>query len=152
MGRCRVVEPKLERLPLSDGDFIDVKQRLNAGEYRQVIADTAGPTLIGDRITLDVDKVGLTKIVQYLVGWSLIGLDGKPIPYGPDLPDNVRVSALLAQDPETFMEILNAIDAHEAREDQARAQEKKLRAGVSGSSATSPSPSDATGPSSTSVN
>jgi len=33
MPRCRVVRPGLTRLPLSGGDWVEVRRELNAGEY-----------------------------------------------------------------------------------------------------------------------
>ncbi len=115
MGRCRVVRPDVVRLSISDGDYLDVKKTLNAGEYRDLIAGMAGTSHFGEKAVVDMKKVGITKVLAYLVGWSLVGFDGTPLPYHGDLPEDARLSSLRSLDTSTFTEITDAIDAHEAQ-------------------------------------
>lgn len=136
MGRCRVVHPDVVRVSISDGDYLDVKKHLNAGEYRDLIAGMAGTSHFGEKAVVDMKKVGITKVLAYLAGWSLVGLDGKPLPYNLDLPEESRLTTLRSLDRETFSEIVEAIDAHEAKTETER---KNVRAGESASSAISTS-------------
>jgi hypothetical protein len=103
---CRVVAPGVVRLPLSDGDWIDVKRELNAGEY-------------GDLLTALVDRQPFAKILQYVIGWSLIGLDGNPLPYALDLPETVRRDTIKSLDKQTLRELIAVLDKHEAIEEAA---------------------------------
>lgn len=132
MGRCRVVRPTVVRLPMSDGDFVDVKQALSAGEYVDLLTDMAG-------------RVKFAKLVQYLVGWSLVGLDDQPIPYTPDLPAEERRALLGALDTRTLRELVAVVDRHEAAQEAALTEKKTIPPAAVASSPISPSPAAATG-------
>ena len=123
MARNRFVSGDVVRLPLSDGDFIDVKKELNAGEGRGIYTSLVKEMHFGEKATLDPQQVGLTKILAYIVGWSFVGADSKPVPFS--------ASALNNLDAETYAEIETAIDAHEAAIEKARAERKNGRAGES---------------------
>lgn len=112
MGRCRVVKPESDRLPLSDGDYVDVKRELNAGEYYDLIAAMA-------------ERKPFSKIVQYVIGWSFTGLDGKPLPYAPDMDEQARRDTVSALDKPTLRELIAVIDRHEAEEERAHAEKKR---------------------------
>lgn len=139
MSRCRIVQPEVVRLSLTDGDYIDIKKTLNAGEYRDLIVGMAKPSHFGEAATVDREKVGITKILQYLLGWSLVGLEDKPLPYSPDLPEAARIATLRALDVMTFVEIEQAIDAHEAQNERERTERKNAQSGAVVLLATSPS-------------
>jgi len=126
MGRCRVVQPEVVRLPLSDGDYLDVKKELNAGEYFDLI------TALGERKPF-------SKIVQYVVGWSLTGLAGTPIPYALEMDEHARRDTVRALDKPTLRELIAAVDKHEAAEEAAHAAKKKTGGGAPASSPTSAS-------------
>jgi hypothetical protein len=115
MGRCRVVAPAVERLPLSDGDFVDVNKELNSGQYVEMLGAL-------------VDRKPFAKPLAYLVGWSLVGLDGQPLPYDLDLPEEVRRATIGSLDKATMREITAAIDRHEAAEEAALDAKKKTPA------------------------
>lgn len=115
MGRCRVVSPAIVRLPLSDGDFIDVNQELNAGQYY-------------DLLSALMERKAFSKAIAYIVGWSLIGLDGQPLPYDFDLPEETRRATLAALDKQTIREIVAVLDRHEAAEQAAIDAKKKTPA------------------------
>lgn len=108
MGRCRFVPPEIVRLSLSDGDWLDVKRELNAGEARHIqIRQMATPVLTpGERIQLDPARVMLAEALEYLVAWSLVDTTGQVAA--------ISESALQALDQESQREILEAIRAHAA--------------------------------------
>ena len=112
MGRCRVVAPGVVRLPLSEGDYLDVQRELNAGQYMQLL-------------TALVERKPFAKAIAYVVGWSLVGLDGQPLAYDFDVPEEVRRQTLGALDKATLREINAALDRHEAAEDAALEAKKK---------------------------
>jgi|SRR6185295_9921078 len=115
MGRCRVVQPDLVRLPMSGGDYIDVQKELNAGDYFDLLVAMA-------------DRKPFAKILTYLVGWSLVGLDDRPLPYSLDLPENVRRDTIRSLDKATYSELSAIINRHERAEDAAVDAKKKTPA------------------------
>ena len=115
MARCRFVQPDVIRLPLSDGDYIDVKKELNAGEQRRVFSRLVKAMHFSEKPEIDPEQVGLSKVVEYLVGWSFADAQGKPVP--------VSEAAISNLDGETYGEIVKAIDAH----DEAVTQERETR-------------------------
>ena len=120
------VRPDVIRIELADGAFIDVKRELNAGERRGVFADmcVGGVMRQGEPAELDPRKVGLTRMLAYLVGWSALDEDGRPVPLSLAALDNLSY--------ESFNEIANAIDAHEERVERERAEKKRIRSGEPG--------------------
>lgn len=130
MSRYRFVDPQSVRLSLSDGDWIEIKRELNAGEQRKVFAqqvkdyhaDTGRPML-------DPEQVGRSRVGGYLLAWSFTDRSGKPIPITDGAIDNL--------DQPTYREIVKAIDDHEAAID--REYEKNRTGGESKSVATLPS-------------
>jgi hypothetical protein len=129
MPRCPIVRPEIVRLALSGDDWLEVKKRLNTGEHRTMI--NAQYKTSGAQFTVDLDQMGLSKVMAYAVAWSFIGLDGQPLP--------LTIDTIRAIDPETFAEVLSAIDAHDAAQDAARSAEKNDRGGEMTSSVISPS-------------
>jgi hypothetical protein len=111
MGRCRVVTPGTTRLPLSDGDWIDVVAELNAGEYVDLISALA-------------DRTPFAKILAYLQGWSLVDQAAQPLPYSLLIPEAERRDTVRALDKGTLRELVAVLDRHEAAGDAARAEKK----------------------------
>jgi hypothetical protein len=128
MGRCRFVQPETVRLSLSDGEFVDIKKELNAGEQRRVFAGLVKHMGAGETIELAPEQVGLTKLLAYLIGWSLVDANEKPVP--------VNEGAINALDSETYAELVAAIDAHEEAVEKARAMRKNAQNGESRSNPT----------------
>lgn len=133
----RVVVPKTKLIQISKGDWIMVKERLNHGEYqellaRRFIADQGGT------VTVNLHKSGWEQIGVYLVDWSLEGLDGNVIPIQGKSPDEID-RALCLLDDESVTEIKKAISAHVVAMEAARVASKKTHDGATESSATSPS-------------
>ena len=137
MGRCRFVQPGIERLTLSDGEWIEVKRELTAGEQRHAQAGYVKVMQFGEPASLDPELVGKTKILEYITGWSFLGFSGHPEPFSE--------SALDLLDMDTYREIEAAIDAHEGRVSERRIARKNAPGGESLSPAISPSPSGVAG-------
>jgi hypothetical protein len=135
--RCRFVQGDVIRVPLSGGEWIDVKKELNAGEARRIFATLVKTMNVGEVTTLDPEKVGLTKVVEYVVGWSLLGTDGRPEP--------VSESAIDGLDQDTYREIVDAVDAHDVACEAIRVARKNGQGGETASAAISPSPDAAAG-------
>lgn len=101
----RFVKPQIVRLPLSGGDWIEVKRRLNTGEEHDLFARMLPPLVTpGEKMQLQSKEVLLAKVSSYLLGWSLTD-NGQPV--------SITDGALRNLDPDTFGEIRDAIDAHE---------------------------------------
>ncbi len=131
MPRSRFVTPEVVRLPLSDHEWVDIKKRLNTGEQRAIFARMARDITPGDKIALKPEEVGKAKIAEYLLGWSFVDDDGRPVPFAAAQIDNL--------DPETYREIREAIDAHEERIEAEITARKNDQTGVPSSAPTSPS-------------
>jgi hypothetical protein len=135
MGRNRLVYPEEVRLELSDGDYIDVKKELNAGEYRKLLYDQFKES-DGDKVVLDPSKIGISKLLAYLLGWSFVGRNNERIPYNIEQPEEVRRTTIDSLDTDTYRELIAAVTAHEAREEAALAAKKNARVTAPVSSAT----------------
>lgn len=133
-----IVMPDAVKLDLTQGDWLLVKRRLNAGERRRVYARMVQSMEPGST-KLDPMQVAISKAVEYLLDWGTFSdAAGKPIVIR-DKPPAVVESALNSLAPEDFAEIVSAIEAHEAAQDAEREREKNAQGGESGSSAPSPS-------------
>lgn len=112
--RNRFVMPEVVRLPLSDGDWIEVKRRLNVAERRSITsaATKNGMSVDTKRVYVDANDLEFAKVDAWVLDWNLVGEDDKPIKYS--------AQAVRALDPETFNEITDAIDAHEKAEEAAK--------------------------------
>ena len=139
----RFVRPEVVTLPISHGDTLTVNRRLNHG---QQTAAYARMYLAGVDGAMKVNPIasGMALIIAYLLDWTLTDDAGHLVEIR-DKPTEVIESALNALDQESFVEIKEAIEAHELAMATARAEEKKLQAGASASPATSPSPDAVTG-------
>lgn len=140
MGTSWFVRPETIRLPLSDEHWIVVKKRLSTGEYRAHLRRSAR---IGDDGVRQVDLLehGLSLVVAYLLDWSL-----DAVIRGASQHDLTATLDML--DPDRFVEIKQAIDAHETAMTADRAAEKNGTGGEKNEPAISPSPFVAAGESS----
>ena len=129
MARNRFVTPEVVRLTLSQGDWIDVKKELNAGEERRFFTDLVKVMHAGERAELQPDRVGKTQMLAYIVGWSFRGHDDKPVPFSEAALDNL--------DQDSYTEIFEAIDKHVEGVDRARTLRKNAQDTSMASSATS---------------
>jgi len=133
----RFVSPETTRLEISNGDWLLVKRRLTHGELSEAFERRLTPTADGWRI--NPLMTGLTKVIAYLLDWSLpeYPIRGKSV-------EDVT-AALNALDPDDFLEIHLAIQAHEEAVQAEREREKKTPTRSSAAAATLPSPSAADG-------
>lgn len=114
----RFARPDTDTLPISGGDTLTVKRRLSAGERRQ-------------QRGMAEFRVGLqdVSIIQaYLLDWTIkddggerVSIAGKSTKDVIDILDNL--------DPDTFDEILAAINAHVAAMQAERDAEKNAQTG-----------------------
>ena len=149
MGRDRNVEPESERITISEGDYLDVKKRLNHGEHDDYLARISPFQVPGEPMRMERRQIRSSMVLAYLIGWSLTH-KGKPIPFSPDLPEDVRLSTLNSLDKDTFKEIHDAIDKHDDKSNAEAAAKNTTGGGANVLKVISPSPSDATGPTTTS--
>lgn len=140
----RVVSGASRRLAISNGDWVLVKDRLNAGENRRMVHRGTTTTAEG-QLQTDLIEAGLAKILAFLLDWSL------KIPIrGPGaLPLDAALDSI---DPDSYTEILRAIEAHETAMQAERDAQKKIQPGDSPSSTPSLSPVPAASPTSGSSN
>lgn len=141
MPRNRGVNPnEVVQLPLSEGDWIEVRMRLTSGEERMIQRMTAKGYQRADsdggdsqiRVDLDVTKFASVRAAQYITNWSLRDFKGTPIPLPANFSLERRAQIVEGLDEDTVQEIDSAISAHVAAQQEAREREKKARAGSSG--------------------
>lgn len=130
----RVRRPATERLELSQGDYLIVKQDLTAGEYRELLRASTKPVILaaGDTPAFEIDPMaaGLAMVLAYLLDWSFADADGRPLVIADQPPAVVR-AALDHIDSDAYMEVQRAIQAHQAAREAALADEKKTAPGAS---------------------
>ncbi len=108
-----------DRLPVTTAtgdEWIDVKHRLNAGEYEDMFEgwyDATG--------RFHASRVRRVKCLAYITGWSLAE-DGKPVPFTND--------ALRALELPVFKAIADVVEAHEETSEAEAAVKKTEPAGV----------------------
>lgn len=112
--RCRFVQPESVRLPLSDGEWVEVKKQLSVGEERKAFQAIVGEVKDGWRRP-NVEMIGVAEMAAYLVDWSFRDAQDKPVP--------VSVDAITQLDTETFTEIERALQLH----DEAMRAEREAR-------------------------
>lgn len=134
------IRPDTRRLPLSEGQWILVKQRLSTGEFRAHLKRSSYLDEAGRR-HLDLLTHGLSLVVAYLIDWSLDDVVIRGV------SESDLIAVLDNLDPARFTELKTAIEAHETAMDLEREQEKNVTAGAMHSAAISPLPSAAAGPS-----
>jgi hypothetical protein len=112
MAESWLVHPDLLRLSLSDGQFLDIKRELTFGEHRKMLAGQM--KLVDGEYVRDLEKIGVTLILAYVVAWSLVDRDGRPLPCDE--------ATLVSLQPHRVEEIRRALDAHLEREEALRAE------------------------------
>jgi hypothetical protein len=119
----RFVRPDTDVLTLANGDKLIVKKQLSYGEQQAAFALMYLPASNGTR-RVDPLKTGLGTVVPYLVDWTVTDDSGQIVPIrGLDAEALIDVLNLLK--PDSFAEILAAIQAHETAMAQAL-EEKKV--------------------------
>jgi hypothetical protein len=130
MGR-RFVEPQLVRIPLTEGDWLDVKKELTIGEQTEMFASMRTQFRAGEIPALDPTKIGRARALAYIVGWSFTDGNGQPIPVSGSAYNNLTTA--------TGAEIRDALEAHEEHVLEEREAEKNGQAGAIASTPISPS-------------
>lgn len=129
MSRNRFVVPKTVRLPLSDGDWIEVKALLTTGEQKQLEAAGTKPTVVDGKLFYATDwtEYEIARNAVWLTDWSLRDAEDKPVDYTPE--------ALRDLDPADFEEISDAINAHVLEIAKLKKAQKEARKTSSASTA-----------------
>ena len=100
------------RLDISDGDWVEVKSKLNVGERKKMFAESI--TKMGGKIgedaeyDLDAVKMSFAKVAAYLVDWSLAEEDVK----GEVTPVEISMESIQSLEEESFDEIEEVIDKY----------------------------------------
>ncbi len=135
MPKLRGPDTAVERLPLSDGDWVDIKKELSVGEERSAYSlAITGVTREGD-YKVDPALHASAMLAVRIVSWSFLGRDEQPMPYDGKASLKQRVSWLEALDTETKTEIDEAFAVYQ----KAREVAKKALITAPDSSPISPS-------------
>jgi hypothetical protein len=132
----RFVRPETVTLKLAGGDTLTVRKRLNAGEARARVERWTETDPATGELRAKVTRAGLATITAYLLDWTLTDDAGRLV----DVRDVgiLELEAILDNlEPESLLEIREAIDAHEKAMIAERDAQKKT-AGPSASPTTSP--------------
>lgn len=135
MGKQRFIKPMVHRIDLTDGDWIEIKDRLTVGERKGILSKAArgGFSSDGQRVHLDATEAQFARVEAWLVDWSFKGLDDKPM--------KLSGTAIRALDNESFTEIEEALDKHE----EAQAAAKNSSASTAPGSLTPTPPASSSG-------
>ncbi len=130
MGRNRFTVQGVTRLPLSDGDWIEVKTDLNNGELQALRACGLEPPvkMADGTITRPIDwaRYDIEQAAIWLLDWSFVGEDDKPVPL-KTTNGTINVDALNALDPPDFDEIDKAIQAHVVQRSKEKNAQREAR-------------------------
>lgn len=122
-------DPERVRVPLGEGQFIDVKKRLTVGEREDMITRMTLSMPVGEPAQLNRREVRTARVLAYLLGWS-VTKHGTPVPWSPDMPDGERLDTLRAMAPEAFDLIAEALDTHILAMARERDEQKKMTLGA----------------------
>ena len=126
------VQPSTVKIDLGDGDWLQVKRELSAGELKAMRTasftymqgapttdDAAQAGKADDEVKLGVDwrKLAVAKILAYVIDWNAKDAQGRPVPFSRDAIEQLAMP--------DFERIENAINAH-VKEIEA---EKNVQAG-----------------------
>lgn len=138
----RVRRPDTDTLTISGGDTLTVKRFLTAAEFRELIKASTKPVRLGAStpagdLSMEVDPTesGLATVLAYLVDWTFTDFDGRPLVIR-DQPRAVVRGLLDVIDAASYMEVQNAIQAHDTAVRAFVESEKKMTPGGTGPGAT----------------
>ena len=117
----RMRKPETTLLQITQGDWLLVKKRLTAGETRQMFARMC---VAAGGMRIAPAEAGFSKLVAYLLDWSITDADDKPVVI-QDQGADVLAAALDNLDADSFKEILNAVEEHIEAIEKSDAEEKK---------------------------
>lgn len=111
MGRVAVQNPTTTRVALTEGDWVEFKDKLTIGEKKRLegsgvaaVRDPSGDTRAKQSFELDFERLGLARLEAYVVAWSFVGLDKKALAVTPE-----AIGSLV---PEIADELEKALDEH----------------------------------------
>lgn len=107
MGRNRFQPPDVERIPLSDGDWIEIKKDLNNGDSKKhEAAGLKPPAVVDGKIISPVnwETYDIERAAIFLVDWSFRDKYDKPT--------RPSIDTIKALRPEDFAEVNTAIFRH----------------------------------------
>ena len=108
MARNRFVVPDVIRKELTDGDWIEIKERLTYGEQKRLetgaMGKMTGSATAEAGISLDFERYNLMRLYTWLVAWSFVDDNGKRV--------KITVDSISALDPDTAQEIDDVLTAH----------------------------------------
>jgi len=115
--RNRFVTPATIRIDLTDGDWIEVKERLTYAEQKRLAGQTFRPVVNtadltptqdsesrGTDMELDLEWYSILRIKLWVVAWSFVDAAGNPV--------RPTMDAIRALDSETGDEIEEALNEH----------------------------------------
>jgi len=111
MPKLRGVKADTVRLPLTEGDWIEVRRELTIGQARNIYSESYRVTETGS--TIDPQIASFARAATWITAWSLIGMDGMAIAWPINLPLRKKVAILEQLDVDTMVEIEAAIAQHE---------------------------------------
>ena len=84
--RNRFVNPDVTKLDLSDGDWIEVKRRLNVGERRSITSRAAkgGVSTDSTRVFVDANEMEFAKVEAWVLDWSFTDAADKRVKFSPE--------------------------------------------------------------------
>lgn len=130
MSRNWFVPPKTVRLPLSEGDWIEVRAELNIGQTMAMYADLSSRGEDG-KVRINDHRAPFARLVAYITDWSACDEDGKAEPFSGEALEHLPW--------DLYGEIVEAVDAHIAAIEAKREARKNGQGGAIGSSAISSS-------------
>ncbi len=106
MSVSRFVQPGTVRLPLSGGDWIEIKRLLSVGDQKRVNGSGMRHIVEGDKVEVKVDfaETSFTRTLAYLVGWSFLDDQGQPV--------KITRSSVESLTTDAYGEIEAAINGH----------------------------------------
>lgn len=122
MARNRFVSLATVRKELSDGDWVEFKERLSYGEQQRLAGGALGRATGmfegKPEVALDMAHYQIKRFAIWIVDWSFVDAKGKRVPVSEDAIANL--------DPDTAQEIDDALtDYIEAMD----AEKKAMKAG-----------------------
>lgn len=124
MGKFRFVTPQVDRLELSDGDWVEVKHELTAGEQAKMSGSAMRMMRpenkdTGEAAAFEIDstRLAFARLEAYLTDWSFRDSTDKPV--------SITRDTLSALSGDTLTELNAVLDAHL----ESGRQEKKATTG-----------------------
>ena len=104
MRKSRFQRTNSVRLALTEGDWIEVRERLSGFETRKMAGAAFTSMNANGDIAVDFPALGLARTKKYLTDWNFVDDNDKRIP--------LSESAIAALDEEALKEIEAALDVH----------------------------------------